>query len=271
MTKKKDKPTQEVVEPTEVPAVIEQSTEVATTDYDAELAALATEAAAVERPPVSTIGTAAGVLTYNKTPVPNNKLDCIILASVHANMLYEGKYDPNNVANPVCYAYSPDGDNMVPHHSVVAPRSDSCHTCPMNRWGSGDGKGKACKNIRVLGLVPPDTSFEDAQNAEIAVLRVPVMSVKNFGEYVHKVATVFNRPPLGVVTTIGTQPDTKAQFKVTFTLASGTPKVSSEVIGALLKRRGSAVTAICREFGTEEHEDADEKEVPPDNGKDKKY
>lgn len=188
-------------------------------DYEDLLAGMAKEAAATERPSTSTVSFKSGMVAYNGTAVPGNKLDVIIIASTHANFLYEGKYDPNNLMNPDCYAYSPDGVNMAPHPSVAEPRNADCATCPNNQWGSdpSGGKGKACKNQRVLALIPASTKPEEVADAEVAVAKLPVTSASNFGTYVNKCATLFNRPPLGMVTTIGTVPDLKSQFKVTFT------------------------------------------------------
>lgn len=188
-------------------------------DYEALLASMAQEAVKTERPATSSISFKSGMLSYNGQPVQGNKMDCIIIASTHANKLFEGKYDPSNLISPSCYAYSPDGVNMVPHPTVVEPKHTDCATCPMNAWGSdpNGGKGRACKNTRILALIPASTKPEEIMDAEVAIANIPVTSGQNFSTYVSKVATLFNRPPLGMVTTIGTVPDLKSQFKVTFT------------------------------------------------------
>jgi len=214
-------------------------------DYEALLAGMAQEAAKTERPSTSSVSFKAGMVAYNGTPVPGNKLDCIIIASSHANKLYEGKYDPGNITNPSCYAYSPDGMNMVPHPSVVDPKHDNCTSCPNNQWGSdpSGGKGKACKNTRSLALIPASTKPEEIADAEVAIANLPVTSGQNFGTYVNKLATLFNRPPLGMVTQIGTAPDLKSQFKVTFTNVAPVeaPMLrglidKAKTVGALLER-----------------------------------
>lgn len=195
----------------------EQTESTELVNYDEMLAQMAKAATAVERPSTSNISFKSGMVSYNKDPVPGNKLDCIIIASTHANMYYEGKYDPDDIKNPVCYAYSEDGENMVPHPKSSKPQHTDCATCPMNQWESAEsGRGKACKNSRILGIIPASTKPEDIPTAEVAVAKLPVTSVKAWGTYVNKLATLFNRPPLGVITTLGTQPDMKTQFKVTF-------------------------------------------------------
>lgn len=48
------------------------------------------------------------------------------------------------------------------------------------------------------------------------MMKVPVMSIKNFSKYVNEVRANTNRPVWGVVTTIKVVPDVKSQFRVTF-------------------------------------------------------
>lgn len=188
-------------------------------DYEKLLKDMAEASTKVERPTGASIGTRAGVLTYNGNPCAGNKLDVIVVASVHSNLFYEGKFDPDNPTNPVCFAYSEDGNNMAPHPEASKPQHENCTDCPHNKWKSDPdgGKGKACKNVRTLAVIPADTKAEELPTAEIAILRPPVTSIKNWQMYVQKVAALYNRPPLAIVTQIATVPDIKSQFKVTFT------------------------------------------------------
>jgi hypothetical protein len=196
-------------------------------NYEELLANMAKAATLLERPSGSSIGTRAGVLSYNGTPCPNNKLDVIVLASVFANTLYEGKFDPNNLTSPVCFAYGVQGDGetaeqvearMAPHPASSKPQSELCSTCWANKWGSDPdgGRGKACKNGRNLAVIPSNTTAESIATAEIAILKPPVTSVKNWQNYVQKLGTVYNKPPLAIITQVGTVPDQKSQYKITF-------------------------------------------------------
>lgn len=245
-------------------------------NMDELLRGLAKEATAVERPSVSTIGTRAGQLKYNKQPIPGNKLDCIIIASTHTNMFYEGVFDEDNPANPVCYAYSATGTDMVPHPTSSKPQADSCADCPHNKWGTAikngkPGKGKRCKQTRHLALVPASTTPEEVSTAELAVLKLPVMSVTNWGNYVNKLATLFSRPPLGVITTVSTRPDDKSQFKVEFANAS---LLGVEMLKPLIDRSKAALETLERVYEAnqdEEDDGTDSIEQGPANGKKKKY
>jgi hypothetical protein len=238
------------------------TTEIA--NYDEMLAALAKKATKTEKPSSSSIGVRAGVLSYNGTPVPGNKLGAIIIASTHANLLYEGKYDPNNLSNPVCYAYSEDPDEieLKPHPKSSKPQSDKCETCPMNQWGSDPdgGRGKACKNTRRLALVPDGVTPEDLATAEVATLSLPVMSVKNWGNYVNKLATLFGMPPLALKTVVSTQPDQKSQFKITFDDAG---PVDKSLIPGLLAKVQTAQQMLEREYEANPEADEEAAEKKP--------
>jgi hypothetical protein len=225
-------------------------------NMDEFLASLAKEATALEKPAGSSIGCKAGVLSYNGNPIPGNKLDAIIIASTHTNLFYEGKYDPSNISSPVCYAYSQNGEGMKPHPSSSKPQSTACDTCPQNEWGSSPngGKGKACKNSRALALIPASTKPEEVTTAEVAVLKLPVMSVKNWTMYVQKLSALHQRPPLAMVTQIGTVPDQQSQFRVTFTDLA--PLKDMGMVKGLLNKQEQALALLEREYEANEAAEA---------------
>lgn len=231
-------------------------------NYDEILAQLAKKATKTEKPSTSSIGVRAGVLSYNGQPVAGNKLDCIIIASTHANLYYEDAFNPNDIKNPVCYAYSEDPDEveMVPHPKASKPQSDKCSTCPMNQWSSDPkgGRGKACKNTRRLAIIPANTTAEEVPTAELASLALPVMSVNNYSTYVNKLATLFNRPPLAMITTIGTQPDQKSQFKITF---DDKGPVDVSLLKPIIDRQAAALKMLEREYDA--NVEAKEEETKP--------
>lgn len=206
-------------------------------NWEEKLAGFAQEAAKDEAIAGTWLSVKAGRLSIEKTPVAGNTLDCIVIANAYENAYYEGKFDPNKPKPPVCYAIHVNEDEMVPHEKAAKPQAASCAECPMNEWDSAaESKGKACKNIRRLALLPPDAITDPAKvsSAESLFLKLPVMSVKNWSLYVNNVATEFKRPPFAVVTQISTIPDTKAQFKVTF--KTGYKINDAEMIEALVAR-----------------------------------
>lgn len=242
--------------------LIEQSNNLPV-NYEERLAQMAREAQQAERPQVGAIGLKAGQLSYGGNPIAGNALDCIIIASTHANLYYTAAYDPDEVTNPECYAYSPNGEDMYPHPSAPNPQHTDCATCPHNQWKSGaKGKGKACKNVRKLALIPVVSTPQEVEAAEVAVLKVPVMSVSNWANYVDKCGALYQRPPLGMVTQISTTPDPKSQFKVTF---KALDKVDGALLGPIFAREESARRALERVY--EANPDA----PPADEGKKKKF
>lgn len=190
-------------------------------DLAAELAAEAKDAAAKERPSVSKISLKSGVMTFMNQPLPGNKIDCVVLTAAFWNKFYEGRYNPSNIVNPTCFAVKLDnGDDMEPHENVENPISEACDGCPNMEWGSdpGGGRGKACKETRRLAVLPADVfkSLEDLRKAEIAVVDVPVTSVRNYGNFVNTLSASVKRPMWSVVTELSVVPDPKTQFKLVF-------------------------------------------------------
>lgn len=228
--------------------VIEQTTEQTTAlvNWEDRLAAYAAEAAAEEQVfGGKFVSVKAGRLAIDKVPCANNKLDVIVIAHTTEYALYEGKFDPNNPQPPVCYAFGKDEQSMSPHEKSTKPQHTDCATCPKNQWGSDPdgGKGKACKNTRRLALLPADcvNNPDEMDKAEEIYIKLPVLSVKNWALYVNNVSAQYKRPPFGVITSISTEPDTKAQFKVTFRAIDRVPDAA---LGAIIQRHEASSKTI---------------------------
>lgn len=189
------------------------------TNWEEELEKSAKAVANVERATLSQISLRAGVMMYQGIPVPNNKLECVIVAAGFQNRYYKGKFDPKNISSPACYSLSLDGQNMVPAPEAPEPQAESCERCPNFAWGSdpGGGRGKACKAGRRLVLLPAKSVIEGgARKAEMALLTIPVTSTKNWAAYVNGCAAEYRRPPWGLLTSVSVTPDPKSQFQVRF-------------------------------------------------------
>lgn len=160
-----------------------------------------------------------GILAVDENAVDDNELRVIILASTHENQLYEADYEPGTPSTPICYAFGEVEEGMQPHEAAPDKQNDSCEGCPHNEWGSAEkGRGKACKNVRRLVCITDDAieSVEALEEAEARMLKLPVMSVKNWTSYVKGALEEVRRPSFGVVTRIKVVPDAKSQFKVQF-------------------------------------------------------
>ena len=129
-------------------------------------------------------------------------LDLVIVDFVSRNSFYEGAYDPNNISPPACFAIHPEPKQMVPSDNSPAKQSDDCASCPMNQFGSA-GKGKACKNSRVLAVLPPDANAD----TPMWLLQVSPTALKGFDGYVGSVARTFQMPPIAVVTSVDFNPN----------------------------------------------------------------
>jgi hypothetical protein len=212
-------------------------------DLRAELAREAKDAAAEERPSISKLSTAGGMLRYGGNQVPNNSLDVIILAAVHRNVYYEGRYNPNDIKNPNCFSLSDSGDDMTPHENVTAPMNPTCKGCKFDEWKSdpNGGKGKACKQSRRLIIIPAGAaeSVEAVQKAEMAILDLPVTSAKNYANFVNGLNATAQVPPWAAVANVTVVPDPKTQFSVKLTplRIAG----DGDVLKALKKRVDDAI------------------------------
>lgn len=186
-----------------------------------------------------------GIMSAYDSPVDGNELDVIVLDYVLENVFYEGKFDADNPASPVCYAFGREAKDLKPHDEVEEKQStEGCGACEHNEWGSGEGRGKACKNQVRLAVIPADTKMTAAGIAESDMLfaKVPVTSVKGFAAYAAKINDTLRKPTFCFVTNIKLVPDKKDQFKVVFT-----PKIEVKdkaILSALFTRFEAAGKAI---------------------------
>lgn len=173
------------------------------------------------------LSTRGGILAIDDTPLEDNELRVIIIGYVHENQYYTEAYNPNTPTVPSCYAFSePDAEDpeggMAPHEEAEGKQGDDnglCAACWANQMGSADvGRGKACKNIRRLAVITEDAleSAEALRDAEVRMLNVPVMSVKNWSKFANAINDDMARPPEAVVCLIKVVPDAKSQFQLTF-------------------------------------------------------
>jgi hypothetical protein len=235
-------------------------------DVMARLANEAKAAAAAERPSISRISLKSGMMSYGGTPMPNNKMEAVILAASYRNVWYAGRYDANNIVNPNCFAISDNDEDMAPHPVVTKPVHPTCSGCPKNEWGSdpNGGRGKACKQTRRLVLMPGhavEKGVDDVLSAEMAVMDIPVTSVKNYSQFVNTLAASANVPTYAAVAEISTTPDAKTQFKVNFRPMRILP--SMDLLSAVQKRLEGAKLLSLEPYEETANDDAPEAETAP--------
>jgi hypothetical protein len=220
----------------------------------------------------------AGVLTFDDQPMPGNQMAVVILADLMENSWYDGEYDPSTPASPKCFAFGHDEADMEPHEAVdndpyFDRQHPQCSGCPHAEWGSASrGKGKACKNVMRLALIPagqykPNGKGRNAQlefepyddpehykKAEVAFLKVPVTSVSLYSKYVKQLNADLSRPPHGVVTMIYIEPHPKYQFQVKFELMD---KVDAELLPIIMPRHKAELASL--DFPYQPPQDDDDK------------
>lgn len=229
----------------------------AVTPWDEQMAALGAQYADTEQTGGSFLSTKGGVLSFQDEPLPGNQMAVIILDVVRERTFYTQKYDAAAEHNlpPVCYAFGRTDEEMAPHVSMqqgmhyFVPQHEDCAGCPNNEWGSSDtGRGKACAERRRIAMLPagyyqPKRGSRDLdlhlfnepehyESADIAFLRLNVMSVKDWARYVTHLSSAHSRPPFGVVTRVYLEPDPKSQFRVKFEVLELLPAELFETIYA---------------------------------------
>ena len=169
----------------------------------------------------------------SKTPGP---LHLVIVDFVARNEFYEGAYDPNNIAPPVCIAIGSNPQALIPMEASPALQSDSCASCPMNVFGSA-GTGKACKNTRMLAVLPPDGDAD----TPLWLLKLSPTALKGFDGYVSNIARTFQMPPVGVVTEVSLDPNSTYA-----SLRFGDPQPNNE-LAVHFARQDEARELLARE------------------------
>lgn len=207
----------------------------------------------------------AGQLSFDGTPLPGNMMAVIVLADVMENSYYDAAYDADTPTSPKCFAFAKNEDDLEPLDEVDKDpyfdrQHDTCNGCPQNEWGSATtGRGKACKNVMRLAMIPAGAytkgpgrtagleleMYDDTEHFEkcdVAFMKLPVMSVKNYSMYVKGLAGEMRRPPHGVFTNVTVEPDQKSQFKVVFEVID---KVPDELMAIIMKRHKLADDTIA--------------------------
>jgi hypothetical protein len=237
--------------------------------WDERLAQLAEEYTAAEQQGGTFLSTKGGVLSFQDEPLPGNQMVVVILDVVHERTFYTEKFvaGAENNLPPVCYAFGrtpQEVDEMAPHPSMqvgpdyFVPQSEQCKGCPNDEWGSSDtGRGKACGERRRVALLPagwyqPKRGSRDFDlhlfddpahyaSADIAFLKLPVMSVKDYGRYAHSLQSAHRRPPFGVISRVYLEPDPKSQFRVKFEVLELLPAELFETIYARHEEAKSSI------------------------------
>lgn len=127
----------------------------------------------------------------------------VILDFVSANEYYTNPYVRGEVVPPDCFAINEEPGLLAPSKNAPKPQSENCSACHWNQYGTARvGKGKACKNTRLLALLPPDA---DAASP-IWLMSISPTGIQAWDRYVATIYAQFNSTPARVITTIAFDP-----------------------------------------------------------------
>ena len=159
------------------------------------------------------ISTRGRRFTY-KGETLSDELNVIVLGYAQDYAYFDRDFDPDNPHPPACFAVDIiKAADLKPHAKAPNRQNPTCVNCQWNEFGSGRGKGKACKNQYRLALVSSDDV-----NGDIALIRVSPIGYRGWEAYVNSLHRKYQTTPAGVYTELGfddEQPDfpvVKAQF-----------------------------------------------------------
>jgi len=141
-----------------------------------------------------------GNLRFDDT-VLGNDVKFVVVADRIERAYFSGSYDPKETSAPECFAIGMTEVGLSPHENSSDKQHDSCETCPMNQWGSGDGgEGKACKERRRLALAPPPGDRPLNGLEALIGMTLPPTNLKYFRKYKTTLNSIHQRQMFSVVT-----------------------------------------------------------------------
>lgn len=182
--------------------------------------------------------------------IEGETLEVVIVDFMSSNLFYEGAFDRDNPQPPACFAIGPEPTLLVPSPNSPVKQADTCSACPNNQFGSAsNGKGKACKNTRLLALMPASAIDSEEGEAPIWIMSVPPTSLKAFDSFVHSLAVKHKTVPIGVVTEITLDPANtfaSPRFRVVRPL-------QGKELGTFMPRREEASQRLSAEPDTSQY------------------
>lgn len=184
------------------------------------------------------ISAAGGNFSFLDAPV-GQSMEVIVLGATRENLKYDGDYNPSQASAPVCWAVD-KGEGLAPSDKVPEPIHAACEGCPNNEWGSGKGRGKACRNYVRLVLVSADNPARDGSR-----LRLPPTAVGAWAKYARKVEVGLKRPLFSCITRLTITPR-PAGFSITPELAGFVN--DEETLEVLAARLDESKVELEREY-----------------------
>ena len=165
-------------------------------------------------------------------------LNAIILDWRYNNSYFEGVYDKSNPQPPVCWAINKAPSELAPSAASPKKQNETCDGCAMDKWKSSPtGKGKACKNVCRLALVPADAN----EKSKPMIINVSPTALKQWGNYLTRLKTQLGMLPVQVVTEISFNPN-ESYPSLMFSLSE--TKVDEDRYGLLAALRAAAQESL---------------------------
>ena len=185
-------------------------------------------------------------------------MSIVIVADCFENAFYDSAYNADDPLPPGCFSIEVSPDDLSPNEEGPNIQSDGdCSDCWANEFGSSEtGRGKACKNSRRLAImavsIDEDGNLEAVSTGEVAVLRVPPTSLKNYSGFIKRSNKVLRRPSWAYVTEVSF--DENADYEtLTFKLIG--PIEDSAILQAIDEQRSIAVDEITQPFDSSNYKD----------------
>ncbi len=196
------------------------------------------EAAQSLRSSGSFIGFKNAQLKVDGISIPANEINVRVLSILRERAYYSKDFDADAVQVPDCYALGSD----EPHTEAANPQSDSCETCPHNKWGSAaKGKGKACRESARVIVIPAGVPMASAQMYTAKVSVTSLAAVTSFSSRCGQA----NKLTGEFVTKLSVTEDKKTFFKVHLTPVEVTPEMNME---ELVKCQEAAYQLACTPY-----------------------
>lgn len=211
--------------------------------WEAELARYAKKQSTAEATATSGgnfISLRPGKMIYKGVEATGGKMNLVILGQIIDRHYYLDDYSPSAPVSPVCFAFGEfDEDGKLgplePHNDSHEKQCEDCAHCEWNQFGTAKmGKGKACRECRRIAVI----SEGDLGNpgAEIALLKVPITSVKRLRAYVKSLTDGMGKPTFAVVTEVSCHQDDKTMLRVEFEAKAAVPPEALPAIFDMLDR-----------------------------------
>ena len=133
-----------------------------------------------------------------------DELELVIVDFLSHNLFYDRVFDPKTPFPPACFAIGAEPTTLAPSKNSPSAQADTCTACPNNMFNSDPkgGKGKACKNTRLLAVLPGSAIDDDKVDLDLWTLSIPPAAMSFFDGYVRTLAAKHKTAPTGVITKV---------------------------------------------------------------------